>query len=127
MCLEKDVKLSLIAESVEELLNNVINKTVYLEDVEGYFYSYEEFVDSLKAILECFLVKDEEIMKFSDWVLEVCENPNRYIIKQLMMIYGMFIRNGVNVSKKALMKPLNNNNLKLKKVRNKNLSFGRFY
>ncbi|MFJ7921564.1 hypothetical protein ACIQ6U_17600 [Lysinibacillus fusiformis] len=123
MCLEKDVKLSLIAESVEELLDNVKNEKVSSEYIGEYFYSYEEFDDSLKAILECFLIKDEEIIKLLDWVFVVCENPNRYIVKQLMMIYGLFLCNGVKVSKKALMEPLNNNNLKLKKLINKNLSY----
>lgn len=121
--LEKDVKLSLIAESVEELLDNVKNEKVSSEHIGEYFYSFEEFEDSLKAILECFLIKDEEIMEFLEWVFLVCENPNRYIVKQLMMIYGVLICNGVKVSKKALMEPLSNNNLKLKKLINKNLSY----
>lgn len=126
-CLKKDVIMGVLSEVVEEMLDKNQNRVLNNRMFEKYFYSYEEFGESFRSILEYYLLEDEKITKDFDWVFEVCELPNKYIIKQLLMIYGLIICNGYNVSKEVLLNPLNSENLKLKKVRNKNIKFNKIY
>lgn len=126
-CLEKDVIISLLAETVENTLDQIQNGNLNRELLKGYFYTYEDFGEGLKSILECYEIDEKKITEYVGRVFEVCDSPNEYIIKQLMMIYCQMICKGFNVSKKELLAPLTNKSLKLKKVRNKYLKFNKLY
>lgn len=125
--LEKDVKVSMLAESVEDLLKYVKYEGFHKDELNEYFYDFNEFVESLNSILECFFSDYKQISKIFDRVIVLNEKPHRYIIKQLMMVYGVLVGNKEYLSKKLLLDPLNKKNIKLKKVRNKNLNLDENY
>lgn len=127
VCLEKDVVMSLLAEYVENTLKQIQKGELNKELFREYLFTYEDFEFSLRSILECFIIGDKEVTESFDWVFEVCDFPNDYIFKQLMMVYGLLICKGYNVSKKNLLTPLTSKNLKLKKIRNKNLRLKTMY
>lgn len=122
LALERDVKVSLLASYVEDIVANVNEEVLSIEPFNEYFYEYTDFMDELGSILEYFISDDKKCLAISDKITSLNPKPNLTIIKPLMMFYGVLACNENYFSKKMILDPLNPGNITLKKVRNRYLN-----
>lgn len=125
--LEKDIIVRQLAKTVENVMQRIKNGNSDKTIIEKYFYRIDEYGEMLQSTLEEYIADNMKIVDYAYRIDEVSDNPNHLIMKQLMLVYGLMISNGYNVSKKDILEPLNNKTLKLKKLRNKTMNFKENY